>query len=214
MKYILFIVTISISFFLFCCSGVKSRQIYRAAERGDVDIVGGRAGLIRTVYCDIYIENLNSELRQRVYDSEIFKGGGRGMPMEPCFQFLIVNTWNRPLTIEKIVLRYDNSDHEPEFYDYIKDPGYKEKRFAVNLDSMMQIRRLLTDDELIDEIDYDFETVEYRSGFIAPGDKVLFFRFFPVVPQRKNVKIYISIKYFDMKKIIDFDISRFDYTDE
>lgn len=190
------------------------KGIYRAADRGDVDIVGNRAGLIRTVYCDIYIENLSMDLRQKIFDSDVYRGIGRGMPLEPCFQFIIANTWNRPLKIENIGLRYDNEDIKPELFDYVKDPGYSEKRFAVNLNSLMQTRRLLSEDELIDEIDYDTETVEYRSDFIAPGDKVLFYRFFPVVPHRKGVKMYVTIKYFDTKKIIDFDITRFEYTDD
>ncbi len=212
MKYNLLLCIVVISLSLSCSSAAKWG--YKTSERGDVDIVGNRAGLIRTVYCDIYIENLSRDLYQRVYDSDVYRGAGKGMPLEPCFQLIISNTWNRPLKIEKIMLRYDEEEHEPELYDYIKDSGYKEKRFAVNLDKMMQGRRLLSEDELIDEIDYDSETVEYRSDFIAPGDRVLFYRFFPVVPHRKGVKMYITIKYFDMKKIIDFDIIRFDYTDE
>jgi len=186
---------------------------YRAAERADVDIVGNRAALMRTLYCDIYVENLTGELRQILYDSDIYRGRGKGMPLEPCFQFIVLNTWKRPIVIEKIVLRYDNEEFEPELYEYVNDPGYTEKRFAVNLNKMMQNRRLLTEDELIDEIDYDTETVEYRSGFIAPGDRVLFYRFFPFVPHRKGVKMFITIKYFEMKKIIDFDMTRFDYTE-
>ncbi len=212
MRYTAFIYLLFLSLLLSCSSAGKGG--YRASERGDVDIVGNRAGLIRTVYCDIYVENLNSKLRQKIYDADVYRGSGSGMPLEPCFHFIVSNTWNRPLVIEKIVLRYDNEDHEPELYDYIKDPDYAEKRFAVNINKMMQNRRLLSEDELIDEIDYDTETVEYRSDFIAPGDKVLFYRFFPVIPHRKGVKIYITIKYFNMKKIIDFDITRFDYTDE
>ncbi|HRX46213.1 MAG TPA: hypothetical protein P5120_01740 [Spirochaetota bacterium] len=212
MRYIVIIYLCIISLLLSCSS--PGKWGYRAAERADVDIVGNRAGLIRTVYCDIYIEEPGIEQHRKIYESDVYRGSGSGMPLEPCFQFIVSNTWNRPLIIEKITIRYDNEDHGPEFYDYIKDPDYTEKRFAVNLNKMMQYRRLLTEDELIDEIDYDTETVEYRSDFIAPGDKVLLYRFFPVIPHNKGVKIYISIKYFNMKKIIDFDITRFDYTDE
>jgi len=214
MKNIIFFLIISMSLFLSCTHDSKGVWIYRAGERGDVNIVGDRAGLIRTVYCDIYIENLSRELREKIYESDVYGGGGRGFPVEPCFQFIITNTWSRPLKIDKISIRYDSSDREPEFFDYIKDSEYAEKRFSVNLNSMQQYRRLLSDDELIDEIDYDTETVEYRSDFIAPGDKILFYRFFPVVPHRKGVKIYIIIKYFEMKKIIDFDITRFEYMNE
>jgi len=214
MKNIIFLLLICISLLLSCSHDSRGVWIYRAGERGDVNIVGGRAGLIRTVYCDIYIENLSRELREKIYESDVYGGGGRGFPVEPCFQFIITNTWSRPLKIDKISIRYDSSDREPEFFDYIKDSEYAEKRFSVNLNSMQQYRRLLSDDELIDEIDYDTETVEYRSDFIAPGDKILFYRFFPVVPHRKGVKIYIIIKYFEMKKIIDFDITRFEYMNE
>ncbi len=199
---------------LSCSSAGRSERILRAVERGDVEIVGNRSGLIRTLYCDIYVENLSRDLFDKIREADVFRGSGRGMPLEPCFQLIISNTWNKPFTVEKIVLRYDNADHEPETYDYIKDPEYMSGRFSVNLRAMQRYRRLLSDDELISEIDYDAETVEYRSGFIAPGDKVLFFRYFPVVPQRKGVKMYITIKYFDVKKIIDFDIARFDYTEE
>jgi len=210
-----FIIMLTLSPLVFSCSSdSKGVWIYRAMERGDVDIVGGRAGLIRTVYCDIYIENLSREQRSSVYDSDVYRGRGKGFPLEPCFQFIVSNTWSRPLKIDKISIRYDSVDRTPEFYSYIKDRDYPEKRFAVDLNSMQKYRRLLTDDELIDEIDYDSETVEYRSDFIAPGDKILFYRFFPVVPHSKGVRVYITIKYFEMKKIIDFDITRFEYMNE
>jgi len=188
-------------------------MIYRAAERGDVEIVSNRAGLIRTVYCDIYIEHLDRALRSRITESDIYRGRGKDFPGEPCFQFIILNTWNKPVIVEKIQVRYNNESYDPEFYDYIKDPDYIVKRFNVNLKNMWKCRRLLSDDELIDRIDYDSETIDYRADFIAPGDKVLFFRFFRVIPHRRDVKISITIKYFDMKKIIDFDIGRFDYNE-
>lgn len=213
MRKILIIYIIIFSVLLSLSCSTAGKWGYRAAERGDIDIVGNRAGLIRTVYCDIYVEHAAIDQQRRIIEADIYRGKGRGMPLDPCFQFIIINTWNRPIVIDKIVLRYDNEDHEPELYDYIKDNGYADKRFAVNLNKMMQTRRLLSEDELIDEIDYDTETVEYRSDFIAPGDRVLFYRFFPVIPHRKNVKLYITIKYFNMKKIIDFDITRFDYTE-
>ena len=57
------------------------------------------------------------------------------------------------------------------------------------------------------------DTAEYRLDFIAPGDRVSFFTFFQRVPAGKSSKIRVSIKYFDMKKVIDFDIGRFEYNE-
>ena len=203
-------VIISGVFALSCVPG-SGGMIYRAVERGDVEIVKNRAGLIRTLYCDIYIEHLDRELRSRITESAIYKGGGKDFPAEPCFQFIILNTWNKPVTVENIRVQYNNEVYDPEFYDYVKDPGYLAKRFNVNLPAMWKYRRLLGEAELIKEIDYDSDTIDYRADFIAPGDRVLFFRFFRVIPHRRDVKISVTIKYFDMKKIIDFDIGRFEY---
>ncbi len=214
MKYRFLILFALIVCIVSCSGNLRKGSMFRAVERGDVEVIGNRAGLIRTVYCDLYIQNLNIDARKRLADMDCYRGYGRDFPAEPCFQFIVSNTWNRPILIEKITLRYDSENHDPEFFDYISDPGYREKRFAFNLNSMRQYRRLLSDNELIEDINYSKETIEYRSDFIAPGDKILFFRFFPYIPDRKDIKIYITIKYFDIKKIIDFDISRFDYIDE
>jgi len=202
-----------LSVLIISCSSGGERGIYRAAERGDIDIIGNRAGVIRTIYCDIYIEHLDRELVKKITGTKIYRGTGKGFPLEPCFQFIISNTWDKPFIVEKIQISYDKKNYDPEFYDYVKDPDYIKKRYNVNLTAMWKNRRLLTDDELIESIDYENETVEYRSDFIAPGDKVLFFRFFRVIPQRKDVKVSVTIKYFDIKKIIDFDIGRFDYNE-
>jgi hypothetical protein len=65
---------------------------------------------------------------------------------------------------------------------------YIDKRFCVNPEMMRQSRRLLTDAKSIEDINYDELTVEYKFDFIAPGDKVFFFKFFTFVPQKKKYK--------------------------
>lgn len=198
---------------LLSCSSSGDILFYRAAERADVEIVQGRAGLIRTLYCDIYIEYVDSESWSFIKKSDLFKGKGRGFPVDPCFHFIIVNTWNKPFEIDKIEAFYKSELIKAEDYSFIKDKDYKERRFSLNLSSLMKKRRMLTEKDVLRDIDFENDTIEYRLGFIAPGDRISLFSFFPVIPAGKSSKIRVTIKYHDMKKVIDFDIGRFEYTD-
>jgi len=211
-KYSIFIIAI-IAMQFFNCSGGNNVLFYRAAERADVDIVGGRAGLIRTLYCDIYIEYVDSECWNYLKKYNMYKGNGRGNPIEPCFHFIIVNTWNKPFTVDKIEASYKGEIISSENFSFIKDKSYLENRYSVNIASLLKKRRVFQDRNLIRDIDFENDTTEYKLDFIAPGDRVSFFSFFQRIPAGKSSKIRVAIKYFDMKKVIDFDIGRFEYKD-
>jgi hypothetical protein len=210
-RLIFFIVLLIMQFV--SCTGTDNTLFYRAVERGDVDIVHGRAGLIRTVYCDIYIEHVNDEGWKHLKEFEFFRGKGKGNPGPVCFHFIIVNTWNKPFQIDKVEAIYDATVVQSEDFTFIKDKGYLWNRYSVSLASLMKKRRILSDDNLLKEIDFKNDTAEYRLDFIAPGDRISFFRFFSWFPAGKSSKVRISIKYFDMKKVIDFDIGRFEYNE-
>ncbi len=195
------------------CSGSDGVMFYRAAERADVEIVQGRAGLIRTLYCDIYIEHVDNENWSLIKKFNEFKGGGRGIPVDPCFHFIIVNTWNKPFEVDKIEAFHKSELIKAEDYSFIKDKDYMEKRYSISLFSLMKKRRLLSEKDVLRDIDFENDAVEYKLGFIAPGDRVSLFSFFPMIPAGKSSKIRVTIKYHDMKKVIDFDIGRFEYTD-
>lgn len=186
-------------------------MLYRAAERADIDIIRGRAGLIRTLYCDLYIEYVDNEAWDYLKSFSLFKGHGWGNPVDPCFHFLIVNTWNKPFIIDRVEVVYKDEVIPSEDFSFIKDKSYLENRYSVNISSFMKKRRILSDRELLQDIDFESDTVEYRLNFIAPGDKVSFFSFFKSLPSGKLSKIRVAIKYFDVKKVIDFDIGRFEY---
>jgi len=195
------------------CSGSNGDLFYRAAERADVEIIQGRAGLIRTLYCDIYIEHVDNENWSILKRFNEFKGKGSGIPVDPCFHFIIVNTWNKPFEIDKIEAFHNSELIKAEDYTFIKDKDYMEKRYSISLLSLMKRRRLLLEKDVLADIDFENDTVEYKLGFIAPGDRVSLFSFFPKIPAGKSSKIRVTIKYHDMKKVIDFDIGRFEYTD-
>ena len=195
------------------CSGYNNAFFYRAIERGDVDIVQNRAGLIRTVYCDIYIEHVDNEGWQHLKDFAFLRGNGKGNPAPVCFHFIIENTWKRPFQIDRIEILHDGRIIQSEDFLFIKDKNYMENRYSINIASLMKIRRILTDENLLKEIDFADDTVEYRLDFIAPGDRISCFRLFSWFPVGKSTKVRIAIKYFDLKKVIDFDIGRFEYNE-
>lgn len=208
-----FYIIFFLALFSLQCTENNKTLFYRPVERADVDITGGRAGLIRTVYCDIYIEYVDSESWNYLKKINMFKGKGRGNPADQCFHIKIVNTWNKPFTVDKVDALYKGELIPAEDYSFIKDKSYLKNRYSVDLSSLMKKRRILSEKDLLRDIDFENDTTEYRLNFIAPGDKVSFFSFFRRIPSGKSSKIRVAIKYFELKKVIDFDIGRFEYND-
>lgn len=209
-KYISFMIVFLI---LSGCGGGKKAIIYRAIERPDVDIIRDRAGLIRTLYCDLYIEYVDRENWDYLKKFSFFKGNGSGYPIDPCFHFIIVNTWNRPMIVDKVELLCPGEAVRSEDYSFIKDEKYKKNRYSFDLGALFVKRRILSDGEILRDIDFSEDSIEYRLGFVAPGDRISFFSFFSRVPCGNLKKIRVTIKYHDIKKVIDFDIGRFEYNE-
>ena len=151
------------------CSGTDKSLYYRAAERGDVDIVDGRGGLIRSLYCDIYLEYVDGESWDYLKHFKFFRGNGNGNPVDPCFHFIIVNTWDKPFIVDKIEVLYKGVTVPSEDYSFIKDKSYLENRYSVNISSLLKKRRLFTDRNLLMDIDFGSESAEYRLDFIVPA---------------------------------------------
>ena len=103
---ILFLIIMALTQLINCTSG-NNTLFYRAVERADVEIIRGRAGLIRTLYCDIYIEYVDGETLDSLKKNKLFRGAGSGFPSNPCFHFIIVNTWKKPFTLEKVEALYN-----------------------------------------------------------------------------------------------------------
>ena len=145
------------------CAGTGKRLIYRAVEKSDVDIEGGKAGLIRTVYCDIYIEYVDDEGWGYIKKSDIFRGRGHGNPANPCFHFIIVNTWNKPFIIDKIEILYNGEIYPSEDFSFIKDKNYVHNRYSQDLSLLMKKRRILSENNLVNNIDFENDTLMNRK---------------------------------------------------
>ncbi len=200
------------SLLFFSC--LPSGRFYRVLDRPDVE-TSSKGGIIRTIYCDLYIENVRRELWPVLKKSQVYKARGSDAPDGVAFLFIVDNTWDRTISIDRVYILDKDSGKIYSEEDFKYTPAdYIDKRFCVNPEMMRQSRRLLTDAKSIEDINYDELTVEYKFDFIAPGDKVFFFKFFTFVPQKKNIKICVVFKYNDLKKIIDFDIGLSDYLEK
>jgi hypothetical protein len=195
------------------CSSTGKIYFYRASERADTEIINGKVGLIRTIYCDIFIEHIDNNTWKYIKKYNSFKGKGTESPSDPCFHFIVENTWNRPIVIDKIEIINKDKTAPAEDYSFIQDKNYLKSRYSVNILSLLKSRRILSDRISVKEIDFEDDTTLYRLDFIAPGDKVSFFKFFSNIPYGELSKIRVTIKYFDLKKVIDFDIVHFDNND-
>ncbi len=195
------------------CGGQELVRFYGPVPRGDVEIISGKGGLIKSLYFDVLFEHVQKSDWEYLASFKSLKGGGTGYPLEPCFHIMIINTWNRPFEVKKIELICDAVSAEPEYFDFSGDPGFPSERYAIDLSALWKKRRVLTHHELVADMDFKSGTVEYKLDFIAPGDKISSFYLFNSVPAGcKNIKLAVTIKYLDMEKVIDFDITSVIYS--
>lgn len=195
------------------CGREKIVRFYGPAVRADIEIISGKAGLIRSFYFDVLIEHVQKEDWDHLCSFPAFRGAGSVYPLEPGFHIIIENTWNRPFTVTGVELVCDDERMKPEYFNSIGDKNFPEKRYKVNLKELWKRRRILTKNELIQNIDFKEGTIDYSLDFIAPGDRVSNFYLFNSVPAGcKSLKLAVSIKYLDMEKVIDFEITRVIYS--
>ncbi len=209
MKYFILLTV----FFISSCSYFsRPVEYYGSADLPNVEILLGKAAVIRTYHCDIVAENIRKPEWDILRGYSFFRGKGSEYPYEPAFHLIISNTWNRPVTVEKVELKFEGSSQGAEFFETVQDKSFFNSRYNINLKELWKPRRILTEKNLLKDIDFNEDSIEYRFGFIAPGDRVSMFYLFNYVPLKaENFKLSVTIKYLNFKKVIDFDMKRFEY---
>ena len=195
------------------CGREKIVRFYGPAVRADIEIISGKAGLIRSFYFDVTVEHVQKEDWAHLCLFPALRGSGSAYPLEPVFHIIIENTWNRPFVVTGVELVCGNERISPEYFASIEDKRFLEKRYKVNLKELWKSRRILTRSELIQNIDFKEGAIDYSLDFISPNDRVSNFYLFNSVPAGcKSLKLAVSIKYLDMEKVIDFEITRVIYS--
>lgn len=207
-KIWLIILTASIQ--AFSC-GTETVRGFGPAGSYDMQVYRGSTGIIRTQFCNVSLVNIDSDLWKYLSKTDTFRGKGSGFPSSQCFCIMVVNTWDRPLQVSRIEVLSGGELVRPETYSFKQGSDYLKNRYAVNLEELWKMRRMLTDNIILQEIDFDSETLEYKMDYIVPGDFIVFFRTFDWIRPDVPAKLRIGIKYNEMEKVIDFDLARFEY---
>jgi hypothetical protein len=206
----LFMIILVAAMQAFAC-GPEIVRAFGPSGSYDVQVYRGTTGIIRTEYCNISLMNIDSDGWKYLAGTETFRGRGSGFPSNLSFCIMLENTWDRPLRISRVEVLSGGQLMMPETFSFSQGSEYAEKRYAVNLCELWKTRRMLSDNFILQEVDFDNETIEYRMDYIVPGDSIVFFRTFKWIRTDIPAKFRIVIKYREIEKVIDFDLSRFEY---
>ncbi|MFC1669823.1 hypothetical protein ACFL20_05470 [Spirochaetota bacterium] len=189
----------------------------QAIERYDTEINKKGYALIRSIYCDIYIENITYTSWEKLLDNEIFIRKNINInkyriPKLFFIHVIIKNTWKNPLVLEKVIIKYNNNILAPltitEIRRKTKSPMYSKFNFKRILSPI----RLLSDKYSIKEIDYEKDIIPLKLKFIPPSDKIIRIIAFDWIPvEERKLKLKFIFDQSGIKKVINFDLKRHEY---
>lgn len=216
-----FSIILILALFSFSCSGkygiIRSTE---AVERVDVERKAKGCSVIRSIYCDLYAELLDSEKWNYLFRNQYFTASSREyenyrFTNYPVLHYVVKNTGKEPVKIEKIVVEYGKKKFKflpfKRFQSLHKSSAYKVFEF----EKLFGKRRLMGDKYCLKEIDYNKDSIPFEFDFIPPSDTVLKFIAFPWIPvEPRRFKVFFHIEYAGRKKVLNFDFQRFEYRNQ
>ena len=206
-----------ITFSLCCSSGQMDRRATPKESVRMETLKAGR-GLVRSMYCDLYADELNPSEWERLFDCESFKKkidrSDIRSPRIPELLFIRImlrNTSKFPIRIGDVTIVYGKNTapalDRKALDEYIRSPMYT----PVNWDYLLAPRTLLQVPET-EIINYDKDSVRTTLDFIPSGDTVMRIIPFQRVPvQERDFTLKLTVTDGRDKKIIDFEFHRFEY---
>ena len=212
------IVSLAVCFMAqFSCRSSVLKRVVAAEENSYVDIRKNNSGLIRSVFCDVYIEHIDAEkweklLKFKVYAGETLLLTRYQVPPLEFMHFIIRNTSNYPLVIKEVCIEGERGTI-PSLTSHDIERAYRSHLYSVfDFDALYSPRRLTAAHYAIDDIRYESETIGYNFGFIAQGDTVLFVRAFEWIPASMDrFSVVITVKAGGVQRTIRFPMRRYLY---
>lgn len=211
------LIIISISIILSCSGpGVEHRAVPPESVR--MEILKGERGLLRSLYCDLYADEVTTAEWNRIFEAESFRKEIEHtdvheprIPPLNVFRIMVRNTWKLPLRIVDISVAYGDKQvpclDSVSIAPYIKSPLYS----PVNWETLFAPRRLAIPPET-EIINYDTDTVRSLLDFIPADDVVMRIVAFPWIPvEARDFILKVTVTDGSDKKIIDFEFHRFEY---
>lgn len=191
----------------------------RPAERLDME-VNKKYGcaLIRNRDFDVAVQEIGLPEWEHLLKHEIFlkkKGNSEArIPRLHFFHVTLTNAGLVPMKIDEILVRYGDIEKRAmstvEVLDRCKSPAYA----AINIKSLLGMKRYLGDKWCIKEIDYSTQVIDYLPDVIIPGDCIILVSAFDWIPvQYRDLKVVLKVKHAgqDRQKTVDFDFKRLEF---
>jgi hypothetical protein len=214
----------AISIFILSCSpkyGIE--RIISPVERLDVSVVHESA-LIRTQYCDMYMEYVDRKKWESVMKFNLYSNGkiSYRIPHFSPYFITVKNAFTKPLKITGIYLLARGNIYPRLNTEELKKEFGTEQYENFNFSSLNTARRLLPVSLEVDvtapsltKINFEKDTVSFFPDYIAPEDIIVFFAFFKAASTIDNkYKIKIELDAGGIKKVIDFDFIKSEYRTE
>jgi hypothetical protein len=189
-------------------------------QRLVLEVKKGGCALIRTRLCDVAAEPIDYLKWRKLLDQSVFTGGRRvqadaRIPKFLFFHLVVSNVGPVPLVIDSVTLHYGTVEKSPISLDEAlkrsKSPAYR----AFHFKNILTDKRLMGDEYCLKKINYERDVIDYRLGFVNPGDRVIRIAAFEWVPvQYRDLRLAVHISPLgegDEKKVIDFNFKRFEY---
>jgi nanoRNase/pAp phosphatase (c-di-AMP/oligoRNAs hydrolase) len=189
------------------------------AERLDVEINRKHGcALIRHRDFDAAAQEIGLAEWEHLLKHELFlkkKGHSEArIPRLHFFHLALTNAGKVPLKIGEILIRYGGREAQAmttsEVLDRCKSPAYA----AINMKSLLGMKRYLGDKWCIREIDYSAHVIDYLPDVVLPGDCVILVAAFGWVPvQYRDIRLVIKVRQTgqDREKTVDFDFKRLEF---
>jgi hypothetical protein len=192
-------------------------HVITPVERPDVETTKYGTALIRSLYCDIMVEPVDAGLWRSIRNSRVYgkipdPGSLRRTPPLTAFQVVVKNTVNAPIQLQKAQLCSGPHTMDAMTAVGVRDRLKSSPYSGFNLDTILSFRRLISEPDLNEAIDYDRDTIDMKLDFIPPRDSVMTIIAFEKMPvASRKFKLKLVIAAMGNLKTIDFDFARDEY---
>lgn len=202
-----------------CLSCIRTGLMHeiKPTDRADVETTKYGTAIIRSIYCDIFVEAVDAILWRNIRNSDAYgktpqPGILQRNPPLVAFQAIVKNTLNAPIQLKKAQLIFSsgamNAITVTGIGKQLNSPSYS----GFNFSAMLSFRRLISEWDYMKNVDYDRDTIDLKLNFVPPRDTVLTIIAFERIPvEVRTFKLQFMIEAMGNIKTIDFDFARHEY---
>ncbi|HNX57564.1 MAG TPA: hypothetical protein PKK43_00590 [Spirochaetota bacterium] len=210
---VLFFLTVTITLFQSCVAyQLPIQRSTIIAEKPEVDIQRDGTGIIRTAHCDISARYISADDWNKVISSShVFANSGKSVPHPPYDIFFITlqNSTSNTIKDLRFYIKTPLSSETSLSIGELADESAPSSFSGTDITDIFSLRRLLITDYILDDIDFDRNSIGYPFPFILPHERGSLFVAFRI-PAFEYRRYILSVEYVtgEIKKVVDFEVVR------